>query len=103
MTKYRELAVSSLGLEPKKFTASGAPAVSMDVLSELAGNPYEVSAVELCHTQLPLLLLLIVVAAARCCVRVGVALDPVEVFAAAVVVCHVSHYNRSETGNRTHR
>ncbi|CAM9558280.1 unnamed protein product [Pylaiella littoralis] len=41
MTKYREFTVSSLGLEPKKFTASGAPAVSMDVLSELAGNPYE--------------------------------------------------------------
>ncbi|CAM9468731.1 unnamed protein product [Chrysoparadoxa australica] len=37
--KYRELVVSSLKLTPTKFTSSGWPAVSMDVLRKLAGTP----------------------------------------------------------------
>ncbi|CAM9543134.1 unnamed protein product [Scytosiphon promiscuus] len=41
MTKYRDLTISSLGMTPIKFTASGAPAVSMDVLRHLAGEPNE--------------------------------------------------------------
>lgn len=42
LKKHRELTISTLGMSPKKFTAAGAPAVSMDVLNDLAGNPYEV-------------------------------------------------------------
>ncbi|CAN0143192.1 unnamed protein product, partial [Hapterophycus canaliculatus] len=41
MTKFRDLTISSLGMQPIKFTASGAPAVSMDVLRHLAGEPHE--------------------------------------------------------------
>lgn len=41
--KYRDVAISSLGLKPLKFTDSGAPAVTIDVLKELAGNPLDVS------------------------------------------------------------
>ncbi|CAN0150240.1 unnamed protein product [Laminaria digitata] len=39
--KYRDLTISGLGMEPLKFTASGAPAVSMEVLNDLAGSPSE--------------------------------------------------------------
>lgn len=41
--KYRDLTISSLGLKPSKFTDKGSPAVSIDVLRELAGNPLDVS------------------------------------------------------------
>lgn len=41
--KYRELTISTLGLKPIKFTASGSPAVSIGVLKELAGTPVDVS------------------------------------------------------------
>lgn len=50
LTKYRDLKISTLGMTPTKFTKSGAPAVSMDVLNDLAGDPYAVSsAVLLCN------------------------------------------------------
>ncbi|CBN74706.1 pol1-like DNA polymerase [Ectocarpus siliculosus] len=41
MTKYRELTISSVNMKPTKVTAAGSPAVSMDVLNHLAGNPHE--------------------------------------------------------------
>lgn len=44
--KYRELTISSLGMEPTKFTASGSPSVTIDVLKQLAGSPYDVRALE---------------------------------------------------------
>lgn len=43
--KYRDMPISSLGMDPVKFTASGSPAVSIDVLQALAGNPSEVRSV----------------------------------------------------------
>ncbi|CAN0410119.1 unnamed protein product, partial [Ectocarpus sp. 12 AP-2014] len=41
MTKYRDLTISSVNMKPTKVTAAGSPAVSMDVLSHLAGSPHE--------------------------------------------------------------
>lgn len=39
--KYRDLVIGTLGLIPMKFTKAGAPAVSIDVLKDLAGDPYD--------------------------------------------------------------
>ncbi|CAN0457357.1 unnamed protein product, partial [Discosporangium mesarthrocarpum] len=39
--KFKELTISSLNLKPVKYTASGSPAVSMDVLRVLAGTPLD--------------------------------------------------------------
>jgi hypothetical protein len=38
--KYIALTVTSLDLEPEKFTAGGAPSVTADVLRKLAGDPF---------------------------------------------------------------
>jgi hypothetical protein len=38
--KHIALTVTSLGLEPEKFTAGGAPSVTADVLRKLAGDPF---------------------------------------------------------------
>jgi DNA polymerase-1 len=37
--RFKDMAIVSLGLKPVKFTKSGLPAVSMDALRDLAGNP----------------------------------------------------------------
>lgn len=37
--KYVDVTVTSLGLEPIKYTANGAPSVTADVLRDLAGDP----------------------------------------------------------------
>ncbi|CAM9132669.1 unnamed protein product [Ascophyllum nodosum] len=39
--KFRDLAISSLGMKPKKFTAAGAPSVTIDVLKDLTGSPLD--------------------------------------------------------------
>ncbi|KAL7537981.1 hypothetical protein ACHAXR_008194 [Thalassiosira sp. AJA248-18] len=38
--KYVEVKITSLGMEPDKFTASGAPSATADVLRKLAGDPF---------------------------------------------------------------
>jgi hypothetical protein len=38
--KYIALTVRSLGLEPEKYTAGGAPSCTADVLRKLAGDPF---------------------------------------------------------------
>lgn len=38
--KHREIWIKGLGLSPKKFTKTGWPQVSADVLKELAGKPF---------------------------------------------------------------
>lgn len=38
--KHMDVTVSSLGLEPIKYTAGGAPSVTADVLRTLAGDPF---------------------------------------------------------------
>ena len=44
LTKYRDISIFTLGMTPTKFTKAGAPAVSMEVLNDLAGDPFSVSA-----------------------------------------------------------
>ena len=39
-SKFIEVRVPSLGLEPKKYTAGGAPSVTADVIRKLAGDPF---------------------------------------------------------------
>lgn len=39
--KYYDVTIRSLGLEPEKFTAGGAPSCTADVLRKLAGEPLE--------------------------------------------------------------
>eukprot|EP00753_Platysulcus_tardus_P016428 PLAT5692.2.p1 GENE.PLAT5692.2~~PLAT5692.2.p1 ORF type:complete len:796 (-),score=413.96 PLAT5692.2:54-2441(-) len=39
--KYRDIVISGIGLPPSKYTAAGLPAVSLDVLRDLAGSPDE--------------------------------------------------------------
>jgi DNA polymerase family A/SAP domain len=41
VSKYRDVTITSLGITPLKFTKTGLPAVSMDVLRGLAGSPTE--------------------------------------------------------------
>mmetsp|Transcript_6377 Transcript_6377/g.13862 ORF Transcript_6377/g.13862 Transcript_6377/m.13862 type:complete len:1245 (-) Transcript_6377:289-4023(-) len=38
--KYVDVTITSLGMEPDKFTASGAPSATADVLRKLAGDPF---------------------------------------------------------------
>jgi len=38
--KHVEVTITSLGLEPEKYTAGGAPSVTADVLRTLAGDPF---------------------------------------------------------------
>jgi len=38
--KFVDVTITSLGLEPEKFTAGGAPSVTADVLRKLAGDPF---------------------------------------------------------------
>ena len=38
--KYIDLKITSIGLEPLKYTAGGAPSVTADVLRSLAGDPF---------------------------------------------------------------
>lgn len=38
--KYFDVTISSLGLEPEKYTAGGAPSVTADVIRKLAGDPF---------------------------------------------------------------
>jgi hypothetical protein len=38
--KFIALTITSLGLQPEKYTAGGAPSVTADVLRKLAGDPY---------------------------------------------------------------
>jgi len=40
-SKWVDVVVRSIGMEPIKFTAGGAPSVTADVLKKLAGDPYE--------------------------------------------------------------
>lgn len=40
LPKFIALTVPSLGLEPEKYTAGGAPSVTADVLRKLAGDPF---------------------------------------------------------------
>jgi hypothetical protein len=40
-TKYMDVAIKSLGMDPVKETAGGAPSVTADVLRDLAGDPFE--------------------------------------------------------------
>ena len=39
-SKFVNVTITSLGLEPEKFTAGGAPSVTADVLRKLAGSPF---------------------------------------------------------------
>ena len=39
--KHMDIKISSLGMQPVKHTAGGAPSVTADVLRELAGDPFE--------------------------------------------------------------
>jgi DNA polymerase I-like protein with 3'-5' exonuclease and polymerase domains len=39
-SKYVEITIPSLGLEPSKYTTGGAPSVTADVLRALAGDPF---------------------------------------------------------------
>jgi SAP domain len=39
-SKFVDVTITSLGLEPEKFTAGGAPSVTSDVLRKLAGDPF---------------------------------------------------------------
>lgn len=39
-SKFVDITIRSLGLEPEKFTAGGAPSVTSDVLRKLAGDPF---------------------------------------------------------------
>lgn len=38
--KYIDVTIRSLGMEPEKFTVSGAPSATADVLKKLAGDPF---------------------------------------------------------------
>eukprot|EP00956_Cyclotella_meneghiniana_P023398 scaffold45568_cov59-Cyclotella_meneghiniana.AAC.2 len=38
--KYVDVTITSLGMEPEKFTAGGAPGATADVLKKLAGDPF---------------------------------------------------------------
>jgi len=38
--KYVDITITSLGMEPDKFTAGGAPSATADVLRKLAGDPF---------------------------------------------------------------
>lgn len=38
--KYVDVKITSLGMQPDTFTASGAPSATADVLKKLAGNPF---------------------------------------------------------------
>lgn len=40
VSKNVDVTISSIGIEPKKFTASGAPSCTADVLRDLAGDPF---------------------------------------------------------------
>jgi hypothetical protein len=40
MPKFMDVTITSLGLEPEKHTASGAPSVTADVIKKLAGDPF---------------------------------------------------------------
>jgi hypothetical protein len=40
-TKYMDVTIKSLGMDPVKETAGGAPSVTADVLRDLAGDPFE--------------------------------------------------------------
>jgi len=39
--KYKEIKIRSIGMQPEKYTAGGAPSVTADVLRGLAGDPFE--------------------------------------------------------------
>ena len=39
-SKFVDVTITSLGLEPEKFTVGGAPSVTSDVLRKLAGDPF---------------------------------------------------------------
>jgi hypothetical protein len=39
--KYVDVTITSLGMQPGKYTAGGAPSVTADVLRGLAGDPFE--------------------------------------------------------------
>jgi hypothetical protein len=39
--KFREITIKSLGMQPLKYTAGGAPSVTADVLRQLAGDPFD--------------------------------------------------------------
>lgn len=40
-SKFIDVTISSLGMNPEKYTAGGAPSVTADVLKGLAGDPFE--------------------------------------------------------------
>jgi hypothetical protein len=40
-SKYVDVTITSLGMQPGKYTAGGAPSVTADVLRGLAGDPFE--------------------------------------------------------------
>ena len=40
-SKHVDVTITSLGMEPGKYTAGGAPSVTADVLRGLAGDPFE--------------------------------------------------------------
>ena len=39
-SKFIDVTIESLGLEPVKYTAKGTPSVTADVLRQLAGEPF---------------------------------------------------------------
>jgi hypothetical protein len=39
--KYVDVTIRSIGMDPDKFTASGAPSATADVLRKLAGDPFD--------------------------------------------------------------
>lgn len=39
-SKFIDVTITSLGLEPEKFTAGGGPSVTADVIRNLAGDPF---------------------------------------------------------------
>jgi hypothetical protein len=41
MPKFMDITITSLGMEPLKYTAGGAPSVTADVLRQLAGDPFD--------------------------------------------------------------